>query len=445
MTGASPAPDMPAEATDGPRARAWFSLILLLLLYMCSMLDRNIINVLVVPIKQEYGLGDFEMGVLLGPAFGLAYVALAFPLAWLGDRWSRRGVTFIGVIVWSISNMVAGLTTSYEALLMARIGVGAGEAALLPAAYGLIAQLFPRHGLAFALSIFSMGTIGGMSVGFGLGGWLLDHLEAGVAVPVFGHLESWRAVFFITGLPSLILAFLLYLVPERKSVRPASGVSGAEPLFQFIRQNPWSALGIPAAFALAAMPSAVLLSWLPAYAMPAFGWSATMAGSVVAGLLLVPATIGKIGAGLMVDWLFSRGVKDAHVRFLFVALIIAAPCAVGAFFVGPVLFVALLGIWFLLAYPIQGYSAAAIQLVTPESFRGRISAIFTIMVNLLAAGIGPVVVGFLSDFAFTGPRSLGLAIVANLALWAPLGILLLWKVLPVARAAVDRTTPEVQS
>ncbi len=433
--------DSAGQVDPVSQRRAWFGLILLLLLYVCSMLDRNIINVMVLPIQQEYGIGDFEMGLLLGPAFGLSYVLLAFPLAWLGDRWSRRGVTFIGVVVWSLSNIAAGLTTSYEALLAARIGVGAGEAALLPAAYVLIAQMFPRHRLAFALSVFAMGTIGGMSVGYGLGGWLLDHLDEGMQLPIFGHLESWRAVFFLTGLPSLVLALLLYFVPERRVARPEKGGPDDMPLLPFLRSNPMAVIGIPLAFALASMCSSVLLSWLPAYAMPAFGWSATMTGSVIAVLLLVPSTIGKIGSGLFVDWRFARGVKDAHLRFLLYALSIAAPCAIAAFFVGPTLFVALLVVWYLLAQPVQGYGAAAIQLVTPEPLRGRISAIFTILVNLFAAGIAPVSVGFFSDYVFPGPGGLGMAIAANLAFWAPLAILLLIKILPVARDAVDRHAP----
>ena len=438
MTTAAAMPETFEEKRAAPRRRAWFTLILLLLLYMCSMLDRNIINVLVLPIQKEFGIGDFEMGLLLGPAFGLSYVILAFPLAWLGDRWSRRGVAAIGVVVWSLSNIAAGLSASFETLFLARIGVGAGEAALLPAAYVLIAQLFPQRGLALALSIFSMGTIAGMGVGYGFGGWLLDLLEGGKHIQLIGHVESWRLVFFITGVPSLVLAGLLYFVPEKTRAQTGGKEASDVPLLPFLRRNPWSALGLPLAFSMASLSSAALLMWLPAYTMPAFGWSATAAGAAVAGLLIIPATIGKIGSGLFVDWLFARGVKDAHPRYLMFALMIAGPCAIAAFFVGATPFIALLAIWFMLAYPVQGYGAAAIQLVTPEALRGRMSAIFTILVNIMAAGVAPTMVGYLSEYTFSGSGSLGLGMITTVATWVPLTLLLLWKVLPMTRLAVEQ-------
>lgn len=427
--------DSAEQLSPASRRRAWFTLILFLLLYVCAMLDRNIINVLVLPIKQDLGIGDFEMGLLLGPAFGLSYVILAFPMAWLADRWSRRGVVFIGIIVWSISNCAAGLTHSFEALFATRIGVGAGEAALVPAAYVLIAQLFPRKSLAVALSIFSMGSVAGMAVGFGLGGWMLDSLGGGYDIPYLGHFESWRLVFFITGIPSLLLAALLYFVPERRVTAADGAAARGVPLMPFLRAHPWAALGIPFAFGMASLCSAAIISWLPAFSMPRFDWSATTAGLVMAVLLAGVSSIGKLGSGVVVDRLFARGMIDAHPRYLLVALAIATPLTIAAFYAGPVAFVILIAAWFLLAHPLQGYGAASIQLITPEALRGRMSALFIVIANIFAS-VGPTIVGYLSEHVFAGPGSLGLAIVVTVAFWGPVAILLLWLLLAGAKRAV---------
>lgn len=423
---------VPAAAVD--RRAAWFTLVLLLSLYLCSMIDRNIINILVPPIKQTLQIDDAQVGLLLGPAFGLSYVLLAFPLAWLADRWSRRGVVFVGIVVWSISNIAAGLTHSFEALFFARIGIGAGEAALVPSAYVLISQLFPRRSLSLAMSIFSMGSIGGIAVSYGLGGWLLDTFEGGYHLPHFGHFDSWRIVFFITGIPSLILGALLWLVPEAREGSGPSGSAHKARLLPLLKQHPWPVLGIPVAFGTASLCSSTLLAWLPSYMMPRFDWSATTVGAVIAGILVFVGTAGKLGSGAFVDWLFGRGITDAHPRYLMFALIIAGPLTMLAFYAGPVLFVLLLASWFLLAHPLQGYGAAAMQVITPSHLRGRTSAIFIVIINFLSSVIGPSFAGFLSEGVFDG--DLRLSMVTTLGIWVPLTILLLWLVLPRARRAV---------
>lgn len=416
--------------------RAWFTLILLLALYLCSMIDRNIINILVLPIKDTLRIDDAEMGLLMGPAFGLAYIVLAFPLAWLADRWSRRGVVFLGIVTWSVSNVAAGLTHSFEALFFARVGIGAGEAALVPSAYVLISQLFPRRSLSLALSIFSIGSIGGMAVSFGLGGWLLDVLDGGREVPIFGHLDAWRLVFFLTGIPSLILALLLWFVPE--GVSGVEHVDAGQPgisLMTLLRRHPWPVLGIPVAFGLVSLCSATLLAWLPSYMMPRFAWSATTVGLMLAATIAIVGTIGKLGSGLLVDRLFASGMKDAHPRYLLLALIVALPMTVIAFYCGPVFFVALMSFWFLLANPLQGYGAAAMQVITPVELRGRTSAIFIIIINIFAAAIGPSLAGFLSESVFEG--DLRSSMVAVLVTVVPIAMAVLWITLPRSRQAVD--------
>jgi MFS family permease len=135
----------------------WWMVLVLLFIYMISILDRLVINMLVVPIQADMGFSDVQMSLLLGPAFALCNGLFGLPLGWAADRYSRRWVVFGGLVFWSLSTMAAGLTRSFTSLFGARMGVGIGEAALMPAAYSLIADKFPVKRMTTAMSIFGMG------------------------------------------------------------------------------------------------------------------------------------------------------------------------------------------------------------------------------------------------------------------------------------------------
>ncbi len=178
----------PASMTSTPGARAM--LALLVLLYVINYIDRQILSVLLEPIKQELEVSDTAMGLLTGLAFALFYTTAGIPIARWADRGSRRKVVVVGVVVWSAMTALSGLARNFVQLALARVGVGIGEATLSPAAHSLISDAFPPERRATALGIYNIGGNVGIMLGFMLGGWI-------------GEAFGWRMAFFVVGLPGL--------------------------------------------------------------------------------------------------------------------------------------------------------------------------------------------------------------------------------------------------
>ncbi|WP_409456278.1 MFS transporter [Sphingomonas sp. J315] len=157
------------QSAVSPRI-AWFSVTILLLVAIMSYLDRQIISLMVEPIKASLGVSDFEIGLLQGVAFGLFYAVFGLPIGWLVDRYSRRKIIYFGMTLWSLAAGACGLASTYTHLLLARFGVGVGEASLSPAAYSMIADLFPPRRLALALGVFATGSSIGGALAYMAGG-----------------------------------------------------------------------------------------------------------------------------------------------------------------------------------------------------------------------------------------------------------------------------------
>ena len=154
----SPAPAAEAEAGYPARGVAWWTVTVLTILSCLSLLDRQIMALLIPDIRRELGLSDFQMGLLQGVVFSLFYVTFGLLFGWIIDRFSRRGVVYAGVTFWSLATAACGMASNFFQLMLARFGVGAGEAALNPAAYSIISDSFPKRRLSFALSVFGAGT-----------------------------------------------------------------------------------------------------------------------------------------------------------------------------------------------------------------------------------------------------------------------------------------------
>src|SRR3546814_742667 len=170
--------------------------------YACSQLDRQIMGILLEPIKRDLGASDAQMGFLVGPAFAVFYTFLAIPIAMLADKGHRKNIIAASIILWSAMTAVCGMATTYLHMALARIGVAVGESGSSPASVSMIANLFDAETRATAMSVFVFGANVGMLMAFLGGGWLLDTV-------------GWRETFLIIGIPGIILGLMvLLLVPE---------------------------------------------------------------------------------------------------------------------------------------------------------------------------------------------------------------------------------------
>lgn len=431
----------PPAAVAGGGWAGWYTVAVCMLLYVFSMIDRQIINLLVAPIQQQFGLGDFHMSLLMGPAFGLCYAFAAFPIAWLSDRMSRRLVVFLGIVIWALAAIGSGLARSFEELFVARMVVGVGEAALLPSAYVLISQLFQRERLATALSVLSMGSVGGLGLAYGLGGWFLGVAHNLSSLPLLDGLEPWRLAFIITAVPCLPIALLVFTMPERRPPRAATAGSAASDgkLGSFLRQQWRLVVAINVGFGLISLCSSALVAWVPTFISREFSWTTASAGAAFGLMILVLASMAKIIGGLTVDRLFARGFADAHLRYLSVVSLAALPFTAAAFFMPAALpFIVLVSAYFLLPYGNMGYASALVQLATPIHLRARASALFLLVMNLLAMGVGPLLVGWLTESVLGDPQRLGWSLALVVAVSMPLAALALWWGMPAARALLGK-------
>jgi MFS family permease len=411
----------------------------LVLVYVMNFVDRQLISILIEPIKAEFGASDKQMGLLTGFAFAIFYTVAGIPVARLADVWVRRSVIAIGLALWSGMTALTGFSRSFLELALVRIGVGIGEAGGTPPSHALISDYFPPKRRATALGIFSLGVPIGTMVGYSLGGWLGDQ---------FG----WRAAFIWMGLPGLALALLVRLTvreprhgqfdasearsepPRGLPSREANGVTTAgrvrattgqvlRHLFS-LSSFRWIVPGV----CLASFSGYGFAIWKPVFLMRVHDFSMAQAGLWIGLLSGATGFLSTLLGGFTADWLARRDPSWA-LRLCAVSVLSALPFQLG-FLLWPDPIVALLvfvpgglvgGMW-----PPPSY--AATQNLVPPHMRALASAILLFFLNLIGLGAGPFAVGLLSDQLAPGfgAESVRWALVIPLALNG-IGALCYWQ------------------
>lgn len=392
---------------------AWYVVVLLTLAYVVSMIDRQILSLLIEPVKRDLAINDTAFGLLHGFAFGLFYTLVGVPIAWLADRASRRNIIVVGVLLWSLMTAACGLARDFGTLFLARMGVGVGEAALSPSVLSMLADIFPRERLSTAVSLYTNGAYWGTGLALILGGAVVE-LVAGhplTTLPLVGDVRSWQLTFFIVALPGLLLLPLLLTIrePLRRGTR-AAGTIQAEGLAAFLRAHGSTIVGLYLGFALLVLITVTVFAWTPALFIRRFGWAAGEIGYAFGLVVLIAGTAGINLGGLLTDRLVRRGITDAPLRVgaagaaavtVLVAMMANAPDARFAIAASALLV-------FTLAFP-AGAGMAAIQMVVPNRLRARMSALFVLVSNLIAMLLGPPLVGVCTDYVFRDPAAIGAA------------------------------------
>lgn len=401
--------------TQQARIRDWLVVVLLMCAMIVSFVDRFTLALLIEPIKHDLALNDVQLGLLNGVAFGLFYAVMGMPLGWLADRWSRKYTIVLGMGIWSFATAACGLASGFGQLAVARIAVGAGEAGLAPAAYGIIYDRFPHSRLGRAMSLLQIGSLVGAGCALLVAGVVYTYYQAGhgTGIPLFGQLKPWQRTFVTVAVPPLILLPMVAMLREPKRVEAIVG----EPVGS--RMSLWSALRLkPTIYALLFLGMSgvitatyALLSWTPAIMSREFGWSPGDVGRSYGVVTIVAGPLGLLIGGSLADTLYLRGVRLAHACIPLVAACCALPPALllpvmhgpGSFLVVVALLQMALGM------PI-GVVPALIQLLTPAAARGRVSALYVLSLNVIGLGLAPTVIGVLSQRAAGDPHGLRLAI-----------------------------------
>jgi MFS family permease len=411
-------PTEPALADDdwpSPRV-GWYAVGILFLAYTFSFADRYVMSLLIGPIKADLGLTDTQVSLLIGLAFAVFYTGMGIPLGRMVDRFSRRSIIAAGVALWSLMTAACGLARSFSTLFLARIGVGVGEAALSPAAYSMIADLFPPQRLGRALGVYSMGVYVGAGLAFIIGGTVIQAIAdlPAFELPLVGTLKPWQLVFIVVGLPGLIVAALIYTVrePDRRHMFTDGGVEehAIGDVFRFagrhLRLYGTHFLG----FAMLAVVFNAVVVWTPAHLERVHGMSPGVAGPILGLIIMIFGSAAIISGGWLADTLLQRGHKDAIIRVGIVAGLGAAPFALAPLASSPL--VTLLLYCPLMFFAAFGYAAAAagVQQVTPNRMRGVMSAMYLFVVNLAGIGLGPTLTAMATDYIFGNDADVGKSI-----------------------------------
>ena len=200
---------------------AWYVVLLCMLAYIFSFIDRQILALMIEPIKADLNLSDTQFSLLHGLAFSLFYAFMGLPLAYLADRFSRPKIIAVGIIFWSIATALCGLSKNFIQLFFSRMGVGVGEAALSPAAYSMFSDMFSKDKLGRAVAVYSIGSFVGGGIAFLVGGYVIGLLKdlSLIEIPVFGAVKAWQMAFILVGLPGIFIGLLFVLTvrdPKRK-------------------------------------------------------------------------------------------------------------------------------------------------------------------------------------------------------------------------------------
>jgi len=409
-------------------AYAWFVVVLLMLAHVLSFADRQILNLMVGPIRADLGISDTQMSLLMGFSFAVFYTVCGIPLARWADRSSRKALITAGVVVWSLATAACGLAQRYSHLLLARIGVGVGEATLSPSAFSLITDYFPRGQRATAISVFGMGTYIGGGLAFLIGGLVIHYAsKAGpMVLPLLGEIKPWQSVFLVLGAAGLLFSLALLLIREPERTHgPAQSIPLAE-VFGVLRRNARALCAHHFGFAVIALSGYGSAAWLPTYFIRVLGWSPMQTGLIYGSIVAVFGTLGIICGGRLADTLIARGRTDATLRVGVWSALAATPgIAVLMTTTSLPLIVVLLAIGvFLLSMPF-GAAPAGLQEIVPPRMRAQASAVYLFVLNMVGLGFGPTAVALVTDYGFGHDAAVGYSILVVCAAAQLLGALLL--------------------
>ncbi|WP_439532155.1 spinster family MFS transporter [Polymorphobacter sp.] len=431
MTTLSPVPDR----ADPPAPAAWYLLFVLTFAYTTSFIDRQVLNLLVGPIKADFDLTDTRMSVLQGAAFAIAYIAMGPVFGRLADRVNRRMVLMGGIAAWSIGTVLCGFSRNYTELFLARVLIGAAEASLTPAAWSMITDSFSPRRLPRAFSIYLLGLYMGSGLALVLGGWLLAVVSGWDMSGVLGLAGQapWQLVFVVIGLVGALAAVLLAFVrePARRNESGTAVPDVPMPLAEirdiFIARRRFYGnffVGIAClAICLYGYPA-----WTPVFLMRRFGMSMTDIGLQYGALMLVSGSLGVL-SGPWLSRLFTRTQGEfGFLLYPAVAAALLVPVSAMLYFTSAFWLALVLTTiaCFLYSSP-MALAASALQLATPNRMRGIATALYVFTANIVGLGAAPTIIAVMTDQVFADEARVGESMTLVCGVAAALAALLLWR------------------
>jgi predicted MFS family arabinose efflux permease len=384
--------------------------------FMLNLVDRQILSVLLQPLKAEFAISDTALGLLTGFAFAAVYATLCIPIARWADRSSRPRLLALSMAVWSAATAACGMAQSLLQLVALRFAVGIGEAGYAPAATALVADYAPAHRRATAIAVAQLGYPIGMVVGLLVGGWGLQHL-------------GWRGVFLIAGIPGVIVSLVLWAtVKEPMERRQSTDVTSSAPSLPFkqslatlwhcrtyryiVLANCWSGLVI---FGVS--------TWLPAFLLRTYALPPAKIAYLLAPSMGVAGAIGYLAGGLLSDRLSRRSASSSFWLCAAMSLMAIPMIILATSTSHPTTAIISYAAAYLFGMVYAAPTVAAICSIVPPQMRAFAIAILLFAMNLTGLGLGPLLVGALSDASGGTGAALGQALRAAGFLYVPAALL----------------------
>src|SRR5258708_2909102 len=420
----------------------WYVVGVLMVAYVFSFIDRQIFSMVVGPLRRDLHISDTQVSLLQGLSFVVFYTFFGILIGRLVDIYSRRTIIAIGLVLWSLFTTGCGIATTFPQMLLLRMGVGVGEAALSPAAYSLVADYVPPHRMSTAIGIYGAGIYIGSGLSFLLGGLIRGYAATrGVSsLPLVGQIHPWQLLFFAVGVPGILLAPLLYTIREPLtrggSVHPTVPI---RQVFAYIFANGKTFLLHNIGFGLLSLASYASAAWVPEFYVRTFHWNIKDVGWVYGCIVMVCGSLGIIGAGRAADYLRSPGRANANVFVGIWIGIIWTP-------IHFLMFLAPSGgwatVWLIPAATLAaapfGVAPAAIQQMMPPNMRGQASAVYLFILNLIGLGLGPTAVALCTQHIFHRDDALKYSMVIVAGTTCLLGAALLLSCLKPFLASLGR-------
>jgi MFS family permease len=410
---------------------AWLVVGALVIAALIAFVDRQVVAIVVDPMKADLGIGDTEIGWLYG-VFAIFYAVAALPIAWLADNKSRKHIIAVGIFFWSVMTMLSGLSRSFWQLFMARIGIGVGEATLTPATTSLLGDYFPREQLPLALSVYQTGAIMGSGLAFIVGGLVLGVVEQADpwVLPVIGELKPWQQTFIYVGAPGLLLAllFLFLKEPVRRRVAGHTGLSKAplSDVVRFYRRHTATLLLHHFGFLSLALMGYAFVFWTVSYFVRVHGVAAAEASQTFGWIFLVTGPLGPILVAVLARRLSERGRRDANITAGMLGGLLAVPVIIAIQFAPDATwaFVLYVPAMILINSPF-GIAAGSLPVITPPHLRAQVAAVY-MLVGAFGMMLGPPIAGAFNEYLFPGTDGVRYSLITLTSVFGVIGVSLLW-------------------
>ena len=406
--------------------KAWAILGLLMLASIVSFVDRQVVAIVVEPMKADLGVSDTEVGWLYG-VFAVFYAMAAWPIAFMSDQKSRKHIIAAGIFFWSIMTVACGLSRQYWQIFLARIGVGVGEASLGPATVSMVGDLFDRKDVPLALSVFQTAAVMGSGIAFIIGGVVLALVQDAepMVVAYIGELKPWQQTFVYVGLPGILLALVFLLLKEPKRRETSQETRSVGEVFQFYRSNLKMLMLHHFGFLSFALLGYAFVFWSVSYFVRVHGVEPATAAQNFGWIFLITGPLGPVLAAMLARRLNERGRRDGNIVAGMWLGCLGVPCIVAIQFAPDELIAYLLYVPAMIFVNAPfGLANGALPVIAPARIHAQVAAIYLFVVSL-GNLLGPPLAGFFNEVVFPEADGVRYSVITVCLIFGVLGAVLL--------------------